>query len=54
MFDVDDIFNNAVGAVIGGFLAWAAIKSLGNGRKEAAMVSRQTRQGGRCNKKDQG
>lgn len=33
VFDVDDIFNNAVGAVIGGGIVWAAMESRGNGRK---------------------
>lgn len=27
VFDVDDIFNNAVGAVIGGWIAWFMVKS---------------------------
>ena len=27
VFDVDDIFNNAVGAVIGGEIAWFMVKS---------------------------
>ena len=37
VFDVDDLVNNAVGAVIGG-IVWAAIKSLGNGRNKEMRI----------------
>ena len=37
VFDVDDIFNNAAGAVIGG-IVWAAIKSLGNGQNKEMRI----------------